>query len=579
MAIELLRHVPTTNFLIVEKNSGLGGTWYENRYPGCACDIRSALYSLSFEQRGNWTRDYPTQEEILKYLDEVSSKWNLQRHIRFDSTVHKAQWDNHQLQLRVHVSTGDLESSMQPQYQLTTDFLISAAGQLNIPRYPDIPGLGSFVGKQMHSARWDSTYDVAGKRIAVIGNGASAIQVVPELSKTASRLTVYQRSPKWIIPRQDRSIGRLEELLLTWVPPVRWFKRGVLMRIRESLHAYITNPDYSPSQIEWIVRWMKSQLPDKPDLWDTLTPRYPFGCNRILLSDDYYPVLNHKHVDLETRPIRRITATGIQVEKEEAQPFDLIVLATGFHTVDFLFSMDIYGLDDRPLRDLWKAGARAYREVVAEDLPNFGLLYGPNTNLGHNSVIHMIEAQSRYLGKLITAAVEARLHGQTLALRIRPDVLRAYNEQLQNLLSETSWADARCSSWYKTEDGRNVHNWPKNVGQYQAELAQIQWDDFIVEGSAATSVRKLADRASDRVRWCWMSLVAIGVTLATIIMGVRSRVTLAARVRQYESQGEGATASWGPPMRRRLEAPPGDLRPEFRSRTKDSLNITVDRNL
>ncbi|PYI16608.1 FAD/NAD(P)-binding domain-containing protein [Aspergillus violaceofuscus CBS 115571] len=171
MAIELLRHTPTTSFLIVEKNSGLRGTWYENRYPGCACDIRSALYSLSFEQRGNWTRDYPAEKEILKYLDDVSSKWNLRRHIRFDSTVHEAHWNNQHLQWEVHVSTGDLERSMQPPYRLTTDFLVSAAGQLNIPHYPDIPGLNSFVGQQMHSARWDSTYDLAGKRIAVIGNG------------------------------------------------------------------------------------------------------------------------------------------------------------------------------------------------------------------------------------------------------------------------------------------------------------------------------------------------------------------------------------------------------------------------
>ncbi|RAL14777.1 FAD/NAD(P)-binding domain-containing protein [Aspergillus homomorphus CBS 101889] len=225
-----------TDFLVLEKNSGLGGTWYENRYPGCACGIRIALYSLSFEQRRNWTRDYATQKEMLKYLKDVSQKWNVPRYIRLNSTVLEAHWDDHKLQRR--------------------------------SRFPP-------MAFRVQSSRHTSSRPTS--------LCASAVQIVPELAKTASQLTIYQRSPKWIVPRKDRSISRAEKNLLTWFSPLRWLKRAVPMWLRESVHAYITNPDYSQTQIDWVLRWMKARVPNKPEGWDALTSRYPLGCTRILV--------------------------------------------------------------------------------------------------------------------------------------------------------------------------------------------------------------------------------------------------------------------------------------------------------
>ena len=297
---------------------------------------------------------------------------------------------------------GTKASEFHEEYELTTDFLVSAVGQLNVPSYPSIPGLDDFTGKLIHSARWDWTYDFSGKRIAVIGNGidsiptrtthyyiltavtgASAIQIVPEIAKTASRITIYQRSPKWVVPRFNKPIGGLQQFLLSYVPPVRWCKRVLQMRFREWSYNVLVTPGTVPAREaeEAAKKWMKTQLPDKPELWDTLTPNYAIGCKRILISDDFYSALNSSHVDLNTKPIQRITATGVQTDGDE-QEYDLIVLATGFRASEFLHPIRVYGAGGRSLEDIWKGGPKAYYGMTVEDVPNFGMLYGPNTNLG-----------------------------------------------------------------------------------------------------------------------------------------------------------------------------------------------------
>ncbi|KAL2867629.1 sulfatase domain protein [Aspergillus lucknowensis] len=485
MAIDLLRR-NHRNFVILEKGSSIGGTWNDNKYPGCACDVWSTLYSYSFEQRAEWTREYPGQEEILAYLTGIASKYGLYPHIRFNSTVKEARWDGKDRQWKVQVSvSGSKASEYHSAYELSANVLISGVGQLNLPRWPDIPGIDDFKGKSMHSARWDWTYDFGGKRIAVIGNGATAVQIVPELVKTASHVSVYQRTPQWIIPRMDMAVHPAQKALLT-VPLLRRCKRAIMMYLREQTHDAIVKGDSAMSQqVRDMSRGLlRKGLPDKPELWDILTPNYPPGCRRILSSDDYYPALNLDHVKLETRDIQRITESGIETVDGENTEFDLIVYATGFRTVEFLHPIKMYGARGRELSEIWDGGATAYYGVTVEDMPNFGLLYGPNTNLGHNSIILMIEAQSRYLAALLDPVIRGKESGRSIAFQLRTEIVQEFNRDLQEWLAKSTFADPSCKSWYKTTSGRITNNWPGTVVEYQKGLSEVRWSDYLIEGDA-----------------------------------------------------------------------------------------------
>ncbi|KAL2826655.1 hypothetical protein BDW59DRAFT_144989 [Aspergillus cavernicola] len=482
MAIDLLRR-NHRNFIILEKGSAAGGTWNDNKYPGCACDVWSSLYSFSFEQRSNWTREYPKQEEILAYLTGIAEKYNLYRYIRFNSTVDEARWDEDIRKWKIQVSvSGVKDIQFQSGYELSANILISAVGQLNLPSWPDLRGVDDFTGKSMHSARWDWTYDFRGKRVAIIGNGATAVQIVPEVAKTASHLSVYQRTPQWIVPRYDMAVHSVQQALLS-VPLVRRCKRAAMMNFRERSHDAIVNPNSALSQeIRGIgVDLIKKGLPDKPEMWEILTPTYAPGCRRILSSDDYYPALNEEHVELEIREIQRITESGIETADGENTEFDLIVYATGFRSVEFLHPIKIYGMGGRALSTIWDGGAAAYYGVTVEDMPNFGVLYGPNTNLGHNSIILMIEAQSRYLAALLEPVIRAKANGVSIALQPRHDVVRDFNQDLQTRLAKSSFADPSCSSWYKTAEGRITNNWPGTVVEYQQGLSRVRWADYAVD--------------------------------------------------------------------------------------------------
>ncbi|KAE8154657.1 hypothetical protein BDV25DRAFT_135577 [Aspergillus avenaceus] len=448
-AIDIIKRTQCRNLLILEKGNQVGGTWNDNRYPGCACDVWSALYSFSFEQKSDWSREYPGQEEVRDYLIHVAEKYGLYRYIRFGTTVQEARWDDSQGRwiLDVNVS-GTVDSQVHESYQITTDFLVSAVGQLNIPSWSSIPGIDDFTGKLMHSARWDRTYDFTDKRVAVVGNGATAAQIVPEMAKSVSHLAVYQRNPNWIMPRMDRTVSPVQQFILSYFPPVRWCKRAMMMCLREATFSIFTNAESSLSRTirKTCAKMIETGLQDKPELCDKLVPKYSPGCKRILLSDDYYTALNRPNVDLETRPIRRVTTSGIETADGELQEYDLIVFATGFRSVEFMHPIRVYGKHGRPLSEIWKDGAAAYRGVTVEDLPNFGMLYGPNTNLGHNSIILMIEAQSRYLSTLVGEVVQAKIRGDSLVFQLRPEAMTAYNDRIQSQLERTSFSDPNCYS-------------------------------------------------------------------------------------------------------------------------------------
>ncbi|KAB8801883.1 hypothetical protein FH972_026705 [Carpinus fangiana] len=526
MAIDLIKRNQCQNFIIVEKSGGVGGTWHDNKYPGCCCDVWSLLYSFSFEQKADWTRLYPGQEEILDYLITTAQRYNLYKYIRFNTTVEEARWDDVTAQWKTSVTvSGGKDAEYGSQYTITSDFLVSAVGQLNMPQWPSIPGLDSFAGKTMHSARWDWGYDTVGKKIAIVGSGATAVQIIPELAKTAANLTVFQRTANWIVPRQDEDVSAIKRTVLSYAPLVRQRMRAAMMDFRESFFDAIRAPDteYSALLKSLCLEQMEAALPGAAyaDMRKHLTPSYATGCKRICISDDFYPALAMPNVHLETRPIARATETGIAVTAthggENLQDFDLIVCATGFRTVEFMHPIKITGRHGTPLADVWSRGAVAYKGVAVPELPNFGMLYGPNTNLGHNSIILMIETQSRYISALVGAVLERRAPGKGvrghgvassgvgLALVPKQAVVDAYNAQLQQDLATSSFADPACNSWYKDpRSGLITNNWSGTVIDYQKALEKVCWDDYeggeLVQGGREKYIGRVREESyvSDR---------------------------------------------------------------------------------
>ncbi|KAH9867926.1 hypothetical protein IAQ61_007231 [Plenodomus lingam] len=499
MAIDLIKRNQCHNFIIVEKSASVGGTWYDNKYPGSCCDIHSILYSYSFEQNPNWTREYPGQEEILDYLRNVARKYNLYKYIRFNTSVDAATWDDSKNRWNVDVKvTGGKEAEFNPEYSIECDYLISAVGQLNQPRYPDIEGLADFEGKVMHSARWDWSHSLEGQKVGIIGNGATAAQIIPEILPATSSLTVYQRSPNWVIPRADGPVSALKRAVLKYLPPVRWRIRSGMMEFRESFHEAVTdgNSGFAGLVRSLCLDMMKTQIPNRPDLWAKLTPDYNPGCKRVIISDDYYPAIVQDKTELETRGIKKITRTGIEMNDSTHHEHDTIVLATGFRTVEFLHPIKITGTGGTSLDSLWAKGASALYGTTVPCLPNFGMFYGPNTNLGHNSIILMIEAQSRYLNTLVAAVLDARNRGQRIGIMPSQARTDAFNERIQEVLQKSSFADEKCQSWYKNAEGRITANWSGTVVEYQEVLSKVDWEDFVTtaevsgdEGKGAESVR------------------------------------------------------------------------------------------
>jgi cation diffusion facilitator CzcD-associated flavoprotein CzcO len=354
-------------------------------------------------------------------------------------------------------------------YTMTSDFVVSGVGQLNLPKFPDIAGLNEFEGRLMHSARWDWSYSLQGKKVAIIGNGATAVQIVPEIAGEVDHLTVYQRTPNWVLPRGDSSIPPWKRQIYQYVPYIRTRKRAKMMHFRESLFGSIVDPTSPGSEImEGLGKQhLHTQLQNRPDLWDKLQPKYSLGCKRVLLTDDYYPVFLRDNVRLETGHIDRITVKGIVADGQE-EAFDLIIMATGFRSVEFLHPIEITGSAGRTLSSVWKDGGHALYGVTVEDFPNFGMLYGPNTNLAHNSLILMVEAQSKYITALADKVLTAKSLDGSLKISPKPLRVKEFNEQLQSSLSKTSFADPNCNSWFKLKvSGKITNNWSGTVVMYQ----------------------------------------------------------------------------------------------------------------
>lgn len=461
--IQLLR-AGISSFTILEKSDRVGGTWYDNQYPGAACDVPSHFYCYSFEPNPDWSRKFSGQAEIQRYLEHCAEKYGLLPHIRFGCEVASARFDDGAGLWRVRTRGGE---------SLDAQVLVSGVGQLNRPHIPDLPGLADFAGVWFHSARWRHDCDLAGKNVAVIGNGASAIQFVPKLAKLAGRLTIFQRSANWVVPRGDYAYSERAKRIFRSFPPLlrlyRWF---FYWQLERNYLAFGANGRTARNFEKAARAWLETSIPD-PKLRALLTPDYRVGCKRILIDDDFYPALSRPNVSVEPSGIARITRDGIETKDGAIHPADVIVLATGFETTTFLAPIEITGRGGRTLADAWDGGAEAHLGLCVSGFPNFFMMYGPNTNLGHNSIIFMIEAQVRYAVRCIRALGEKRLR----FLDVRPEAQRRFNAGLQRELEKTAWA-AGCRSWYKTASGKITNNWSSSTLAYWWKTRRPKLDDF-----------------------------------------------------------------------------------------------------
>ncbi|GAA4190281.1 NAD(P)/FAD-dependent oxidoreductase [Streptosporangium oxazolinicum] len=437
------------SYTIFEKGADVGGTWRDNTYPGAGCDIPSHLYSFSFERYSSWTRRYPGQPEILRYLEGCADKYGLRSRIRSNTVVVAATFDESLGKWRVRTSAGDE----------LFDVVVSAVGQLSQPRIPDIPGMSTFNGAAFHSARWDHSVDLTGGRVAVIGNGSSAAQLIPRVAEVAGHLDVFQRTPNWVIPKADA----------VFAPRVRTAFRRVpfLQRAyREWVYRYAENALYPALAGGWstdllrerALRHLREQVPD-PLLRARLTPDYPVGCRRVVIDSGFYPALTRPNVDVVTDGITRIVPGGVETTTGLREA-DVIVYATGFETSEFLGSIQVTGRGGRRLAEEWKDGAEAYLGIAVPHFPNLFLLYGPNTNLGHNSIVFMIECQVRYvMGCLPYLAARG-------PMEVRPEAMATWRRSLDRAMGGMVW-QAGCTSWYKNAAGRVTNNWPGTTTTYR----------------------------------------------------------------------------------------------------------------
>ncbi|MGB1203400.1 MAG: flavin-containing monooxygenase, partial [Alloalcanivorax venustensis] len=432
-------------------------------YPGAACDVPSHLYSFSFEKKFDWSRRFAPQAEILAYLRHCADKYRLHPHIRFGTSVNGARFDE---------ATGlwHLDTSNGP---ITARALITATGQLNRPAWPNLPGRDRFAGETFHSARWDHDVDLTGKTVAVIGTGASAIQFVPEIAKQAKQVLLFQRSAPYVIPKPDRPYSATEQRLMARFPLLQKLDRARVYAQNEARVLGFTSLQGAMRFHEYLFKkHLRECVPD-PDTRAKLTPDYPMGCKRILISNDYYQALTKYRIPVITGGVRAITADGVEDIDGEHHQADVIIYGTGFQATDFLAPMAITGRRGQDLNQAWRDGAEAYLGITVHGFPNLFMLYGPNTNLGHNSIIYMIESQIAY----VVSALETLERDGHRFVDVRPGVQDDFNRRLQARMRDTVW-DQGCESWYKTASGKNTNNWPGFTFSYRQRTRHLDPEDY-----------------------------------------------------------------------------------------------------
>ncbi len=451
------------SFVLFERADDVGGTWRDNVYPGCACDVPSHLYSIATEPNPNWSRMYSPQAEIWDYMRNVVQKNQLEKHIRYHADIVRCEFV---------AEAGFWKVSDQQGRVTTVRMLIAGLGPLNRAKLPEIKGLEIFQGKVQHSSRWDKSYALAGKRVAVIGTGASAVQIVPTIAPEVERLVVLQRTPAWVNDRFDFTIPEFLRGFMQKFPRAHAALRNRLYALLEWRgKMFIGNARIHKLFVKLSLQKLKREVRD-PEVRRKLTPNYMMGCKRILVSDDYWPAFNRPNVFLETASIAEITATGIRTTEGTEHEVDVIVLATGFEVADGTsLTMKIIGRNGRELFEGWRrASMEAYKGGMISGFPNFAYLLGPNAGLGHNSVLLVMEMQMNYVMDYL-ALLEKK--GEKAALDLQPEVQRAYNEELQRLMGDTVWASG-CKSWYANAQGKIVALYPRLLEQFRRENERVE---------------------------------------------------------------------------------------------------------
>ena len=463
LGISLLR-AGRTDFAILEQENEIGGTWRDNSYPGSGCDTESHLYCFSFGLNPTVSRVYARQPEILAYMHRLVAENGLTPHIRLGKKISELRWDDTNRLWHIMLSDGQ---------RLTARNFAAAWGQLNRPQIPVIAGQESFAGHAFHSARWRHDVDLADRRVGSIGNAASAVQYIPEIAPCVKHLAVFQRSPNWIVPRLDRAYTHSELHDYQTIPDAFANHRRELFAWRESTFLRMKAGSADALEVEQIaLAHLAEQVPD-PALRRRLKPDYPLGCKRILRSDDYYPAISRSNVSLVTSPIERIVPEGVVTSDGTLHEIDVLIYGTGFETRSFQGPVDVHGRSGRDLRSVWQGGAHAYLGIFVAGFPNFFLLYGPNTNLGHNSILMMLEAQFGAILQVL--ALQEKAGGAPLV--VREDVMADHDAAVQAQMGNSAWA-GNCNSWYKDANGRVINNWSGTVQEYQHLTAVLDRSVF-----------------------------------------------------------------------------------------------------
>ncbi|KEZ76629.1 flavin-containing monooxygenase [Salinisphaera hydrothermalis] len=456
MAIQL-KEAGVENFTLIERGDEVGGTWRDNHYPGAACDVASHLYSFSFEQNPNWSRAFGQQPEIFDYIKRVAAKYDLYRHIRFNTAIREARFDE---------DAGIWHATTDGGEEITARVMISAVGALSDPAYPKIEGLEHFRGKLMHTAQWDDDYDLTGKRVAVIGSGASAIQVVPEIQKQAGQMTVFQRTPSWIMPKPDRPIPEKEQSEYRESPFKLSKRRYRIYWMSELFAPFIISdrPFFKKRAAQIAKSHIRKQVAD-PALRETVTPDYAIGCKRILISNDWYPAIQADNAELIADGPARITEHSIITKDGREIEVDAIVCATGFKVPSRAAPFPVKGLGGNDLNAAWADGAEAYKGVTVSGFPNLFFLMGPNTGPSHTSVLAFTEMQMEYIAKAIGHMARHDLKWMT----VKKSVQDRFNRGIQKRMKHTSWTSG-CNSWYLTDSGKNTTLYPGFNWEYRMRL-------------------------------------------------------------------------------------------------------------
>lgn len=481
-------------YTVFEKNDDVGGSWEENRYPGCGVDTPSHLYCFSFDQNPDWSRYFVDRDELAGYWQSLADRWGVRKNIRFGTTVESARFDDGTSRWSVVVTDARGTSAT-----IEANAVVSAVGLLNLPALPGIEGIDDFAGPALHTARWDRSIDLTGKRVAVVGTGASAMQFVPAVAEIAGKVTVFQRSPQWAMPHpnQSREVSEAVRALHRNVPHyLGWYRLRVFWRMGDRLHGLLQvdkhyeHPERAINKGNDALRkmltgYIHAQLDGRPDLIEKSVPSYPVYGKRLLIDHGWYTAIRRDNVELVTDPIERITPTGIRVAGDAEYEFDVIAFATGFDAVNVLGSIDVYGRQGRSLHEQWgDDDGRAYLGITVPGFPNFFCLYGPNTNTGHGgTVIAGTEMQVQYVTKLLARMIDDGLE----AVEVRQDVFDAYDKELSEVLDNSIWCHPGMSTYYRNSKGRVVTNSPWKYIDYWRRTHEPRMEDFIVTaGSAAT---------------------------------------------------------------------------------------------